>query len=194
MGARDGRGWQEIHDVLGRFSASIETARQQYRDFVALGINEGARVDFDGGGLVRSVGGWKVVKRLRRARESFLRDERVLGSSRFVGAILNEVSMHQRPGSPWTAEEIVRRVAAEHGVAPETLLGTGRGRTVARMRDAVAYLWIETLGRPAPPLAELFGRTSDAVRKAAKRGAKDRLRWQALLTTLRALIAEREFV
>ncbi len=44
-----------------------------------------------GGGLIRSMGGWARVEELRRGRESWAYDERVLGGSDFVEAVLKEV-------------------------------------------------------------------------------------------------------
>ena len=40
-----------------------------------------------GGGLHRSMGGWRAVADLRRGREAYRSDERVLGSSAFVEAL-----------------------------------------------------------------------------------------------------------
>lgn len=47
-------------------------------------VPAGRRPELQGGGLVRSLGGWAAVRALRRGREAYLGDERVLGSPGFV--------------------------------------------------------------------------------------------------------------
>jgi hypothetical protein len=42
-----------------------------------------------GGGLIRSHGGWKAVKSMRRRREHVKSDERILGDSDFVQSVLS---------------------------------------------------------------------------------------------------------
>ncbi len=49
-------------------------AKKNYRNFVKKGIDEGRRPELVGGGLVRSLGGWSVVKALRRSGERELSD------------------------------------------------------------------------------------------------------------------------
>jgi putative transposase len=67
---------------------------QRYRAFVSDGVAQGRRVDLMGGGLYRSMGGWRAVADLRRGREAYRSDERVLGSSAFVAALLEEADAH----------------------------------------------------------------------------------------------------
>ena len=54
------------------------------------GIAMGDRPDLTGGGLIRSMGGWSVVKAMRRAGEREKGDERILGSGAFVSEIINQ--------------------------------------------------------------------------------------------------------
>ena len=44
-----------------------------------------------GGGLVRSLGGWSMIKKLRlKSQDSIKENERILGDSEFVTALLSE--------------------------------------------------------------------------------------------------------
>jgi hypothetical protein len=70
-------------------------------------MSRGRRPEITGGGLVRSMGGWARVEGLRRGRESWAHDERVLGSSEFVETVLKEV-VGDRDG-----KNIGQKVAAE---------------------------------------------------------------------------------
>ncbi len=75
------RPWQSMREILARFGAKVGRARRAYRDFVTAGVPLGHRPEFQGGGLLRSHGGWAAVAALRRGREAYLADERILGSS-----------------------------------------------------------------------------------------------------------------
>jgi hypothetical protein len=58
---------------------------------VKKGIDQGRRPELTGGGLVRSLGGWSMVKKLRlKGQDRIKGDERILGDSEFVTALLSE--------------------------------------------------------------------------------------------------------
>jgi len=80
--------WQDIGTVLAQFAPSLARARTSYRAFVADGVARGRRPDLQGGGLVRSLGGWEALRTLGRGRERWTSDERILGSGPFVEACL----------------------------------------------------------------------------------------------------------
>jgi hypothetical protein len=60
------RPWQDTRTILTQFGPSPARARRAYRAFVAAGVPQGRRREFQGGGLVRSAGGWAEVRALRR--------------------------------------------------------------------------------------------------------------------------------
>jgi len=62
-------GWQQTQEVLEQFGKRVRQARAQYQRFVAEGVKRGRRAEFQGGGLIRSAGGWEAVRKLRRGRE-----------------------------------------------------------------------------------------------------------------------------
>ena len=59
-----------------------------YRAFIEKGISAGKRPDLTGGGLLRSIGGWSVLKGFRKAGIRVKGDERILGDSDFVENVL----------------------------------------------------------------------------------------------------------
>ena len=82
------REWQSVDDVLLRFGAKRRSAIARYRKFLRDGVEMGRRDDLRGGGLRRSAGGWEGIKALRRAKEYWRGDERILGDGDFVNDVL----------------------------------------------------------------------------------------------------------
>ncbi len=176
------RPWQATQAVLAQFAASPRRARAAYRAFIADGIPQGRRPDLQGGGLVRSLGGWAAVGSLRRGREAYGSDERVLGSAEFVEALRRTVQAAEPPPTPRIAlESLTDRVCRHVGIPREALTGGGRRVPVQRARAGLAYLWVEVLGHPGRPLASVLGVQPSAIPKAARRGAQQPHLWRRLL-------------
>jgi REP element-mobilizing transposase RayT len=77
-------------DILLHFGNKPREARRRYRQFLKKGINQGARPDLQGGGLVRSAGGDKTGLLGRKKGERESGDERILGSGDFVDVALKK--------------------------------------------------------------------------------------------------------
>ena len=175
---RRGYPWQDTASVLGRFAIRPRRARETYRDFVAAGIPQGRRPDLQGGGLVRSLGGWAAVRALRRGREHYAADERILGSTAFVESLQRDLAGRPAVGRPTVPlEAIVTRVCAAVHIAPTALQEGSRRPVVCRAREGIAYLAIERAGYPAPRLVAALGVRPPSIHKAAQRGRADRARW-----------------
>jgi REP element-mobilizing transposase RayT len=176
------RPWQATGEVLGQFARESRRARRAYRDFVKAGLPQGRRPDLQGGGLVRSLGGWAAVAALRRGREAYLGDERVLGSSDFVERLRQTVEDRRRPGArALPLDTLVGRVCRRVGIAAAQLQTGSRRAAVTQARDGIAYLWVEVLGHPGRPLAPVLGVRPQAVYQAVTRGRQGRARWEQLL-------------
>jgi REP element-mobilizing transposase RayT len=176
------RPWQDSQTVLGQFGATVPQARTAYQAFVAAGLPQGRRPEFQGGGLLRSHGGWRAVAELRRGRERYLGDERVLGGTEFV-AHLQQTLAPAGPARPsrLTLEALIPRVCREVGLEPTGLTAGGRPAPVARARAGIAYLWVAVSGHPVRPLAPLLGVSPQAVHAAVARGSAARDVWVRLL-------------
>ena len=57
---------QDVDYLLGYFGKTDKGARKAYLRYVEVGIDQGRQDQLTDGGLVRSVGAWSEVKRLRR--------------------------------------------------------------------------------------------------------------------------------
>jgi REP element-mobilizing transposase RayT len=177
------RPWQATQAILEHFGPSLRRAPKAYQAFVAAGTAQGRRPELQGGGLVRSLGGWAAVAHLRRGREAYGGDERILGSSSFVEAL-------QRDLSPPTVgrravlsmETIVQRVCTRLGMDPARLQGGGRKQSISRARAGIAYLGVEVGGHSGRALAPLLGIRPVSVYAAARRGLANRRTWDVLLT------------
>jgi len=82
--------WQDTGEILERFGNKRKEAIRKYGEFVNDAKDMGRREELTGGGLVRSVGGWKELLSLRKSDQKWLGDERILGDSDFVNTILKE--------------------------------------------------------------------------------------------------------
>jgi REP element-mobilizing transposase RayT len=135
---------QDTGSVLGRFAKRPGRTRLAYRAFVAAGIPQGRRPERQGGGLVRSLGGWAAVQAVRRGREHYAADEGVLGRPAFVEAHQRDIAARpaaRRPTLPLAA--MVRRVCAAVHVVPTALQAGGRRPGVWRAREGIAYLALD---------------------------------------------------
>jgi putative transposase len=174
--------WQAIAEVLAHFGNRQRAARQAYRKFVDEGMAQGRRPELQGGGLIRSLGGWRAVEALRRGREGFAADERILGSSEFVEAMQREVAAREaaRP-KLISAEDVISRVCRALRVDPEWLRAGSRNTVARQAREGIAYIWVEAGGRSGRELAPLVGVSSQAIYKAAARGRTRGECWQQVL-------------
>ena len=123
--------WQDTGAVLGHFGANLRGARKKYENFVADGVSQGRRAELQGGGLVRSSGGWRAVQELRRGREGYASDERILGGSTFVEEIRQEIESERAQDSTagdraLSLDAVLEKVCQAEGVRPQEVAGGGR--------------------------------------------------------------------
>jgi REP element-mobilizing transposase RayT len=175
--------WQDTATVLRQFAGDPRRARGRYRRFLADGIRVGRRPELMGGGLLRSAGGWAAVRELRRGRESYAADERILGGTAFVETLRREQEQEEARRARVRQRglelpTLIRKVARVAQVTSEALVGGGRRREICRARDGLAYLWVEVLGRSGRQLAQELGIRPESVYKGARRGQKEQARWR----------------
>ncbi len=182
---RVSRPWQDTATSLERFGATPTRARRAYHAFVAAGIPQGRRPEFQGGGLVRSLGGWQAIAELRRGREAYLGDERILGSSAFVESVRQTLQAAEPPRRRQHAvASLITAVCAVTGCHPTALQAGSRRAPAARAREGVAYLAVEVCGYPASAVADHLGVRPSAVYRAAQRGQATSGHWGRLLASI----------
>jgi hypothetical protein len=177
------RPWQDTGTILAQFGPTRRRARHAYRTFVAEGVPQGRRPELQGGGLIRSLGGWTAVRTLRRGREAYLGDERILGSSEFVEAIRREAAPRTgvTPANRPPLNELLARVCRMTSCPPVALHHGSRRSLAVRTREGFAYLALEGYGYTGGAVADLLRVQPPAVYRAAQRGRAHREQWEELL-------------
>jgi len=167
------RAWQDVDYVLEQFGVSLSEARRAYREFVAEGVSEGSRPDLVGGGLIRSIGGRENLAELRRGREKWAFDERVLGSSRFVVQLWEEerrASVEDPRKEKKQLDRLLRVAAKRLRVSRQEVVSGSRRRVASRCRQVVSWVSVSELGIPAVSVAKLLGVTVPSVLQAIEKG------------------------
>jgi len=166
------RPWQSSAAVLSRFGEALGQARRRYRSFVGRAVEVGSRPDLVGGGLIRSVGGWFAVKELRRGREQYESDERILGTSTFVETVRAQMLPKLRRSIGSDDDCLARIIASAcraEGMDRVTWSPRSRTATSCRIRARIAFAWIHGLGRSGKTLARLLGVHPANLYRAAER-------------------------
>jgi REP element-mobilizing transposase RayT len=103
--------WQDRKYVLNWFGQKEREAQKAYREFVREGIAVGKRPDLTGGGLIRSMGGWSIVKAMRTSGIKEESDERILGSGAFVSELIKQAEEKMKYQLP--PVELQKAITAE---------------------------------------------------------------------------------
>jgi len=169
--------WQDIDYVLGYFDRREKAAWKKYREFVEEGISQGKRPDLVGGGLIRSLGGWKEAVRAMANGVRLKGDERILGDSDFVLGVLksSEEEMERRyrlKAAGYNLERVAGRVAEVFGVRAEDLWVPGKYARVVPARSLFCYWAVRELGVGATEIARRLGLTQPAVSISVRRGER----------------------
>ena len=169
--------WQDDAYVLKLFSDKIPTARRRYRIFVEKGIQYGKRPELTGGGLIRSIGGWSVIKSFRRANIHFKSDERVLGDSDFVERVLKaaEESFERKyrlQSKGYDMDRLAGRVAEIFSIKPEEIFQAGKQPLKVKARSLFCYWAVREMGFTMTALALKLNMTQPAVSISVQRGER----------------------
>jgi len=169
--------WQDASYVLLYFDDSIRSARKKYLAYVESGMNQGLRPELVGGGLVRSLGGWSEFKKGKGRPLRQKGDQRILGESEFVSAILAEAAekferSYELKRRGYDLEMIEDKVCRIFAIESEQLYQGSRQQAVADARGLFCYWAVREMGYTATHLAEKLNRTVAGVVYAIRRGEK----------------------
>ena len=170
--------WQDSDYVLGLFGATARAARKKYAEFVAKGFSQGRRPDLVGGGLIRSYGGWTSLKIIRSVGARLVSDERILGSSTFVEAVLKRANEAYEKKTLVSAkglnlDKLIEKVTDYFDIDAKLIKSSSRQRIVARARSIVCYLAIDQLKLSGMDVAKKLNLSPSAASKLANRGRKE---------------------
>jgi putative transposase len=169
------REWQDY--ILRFYNGKYLTARRRYREYVEKGVADGRRSDLVGGGLIRSAGGWTVVKAMRRGVERMKGDERILGEGDFVETVLkaaqeNLERKYQLEADGYGFDWLVGRVARQLELEPKDVLAPGKYAQSVKARSLLCYWGTRELGMTTVDLAKRLNLAQPTVSQAVIRGQK----------------------
>ena len=169
------RDFQDTDYVLRLFGKKVSDARKAYRAYVKKGISQGRRPELVGGGLIRSAGGWSVIKAMRRVQDHMKSDERILGDGDFTQSVLDEAKerleeRYRLRAQGYDLEKITMRVSSELGVDPEQVWAQGKHPITVKARSLMCYWAVRKLGFNATELSKKLGVSQPSVSISVRRG------------------------
>ena len=169
--------WQDVDTVLALFGKKRYAAKKKYREFVEKGILEGKKPELTGGGLIRSVGGWGVLKSMRRMDVHFKSDERILGDSDFVDTVLQDAAekmerKYRLKATGYDFNTLVERVSGIFKIEVKQLLSPSKQPERVMARSVLSYWAVRELGISGTAVGERLGLSQSAVSRAVQRGER----------------------
>ncbi len=166
--------WQDREYVLKWFGKKECDAKRAYRSFVIKGIALGKRPDLTGGGLIRSKGGWSVVKAMRKAGVKENSDERILGNGEFVSEVIShaqEKIKYQLPDDTIQKriQEEIDKYCRKEKVEKAALQSGSRCVPLPSIRKALALKFVNEYGVSLAETARCLGISTSGVAKIIKR-------------------------
>ncbi|MCP4602270.1 MAG: hypothetical protein GY847_17425 [Proteobacteria bacterium] len=171
------RDWQETNEVLLRFGTRIRQARRELFRFMTLSEASKDREIFSGGGLIRSSGGKREFEK-RRKKERTAYDERILGSGRFVEAVLSQSEsqalkqVHTKEEKYIELERILSCIAELSGVTVSEIASNSKQRVAVTARRVVSYLAVTRTGLTIAEVSRALQVSPPSVRIALEQGEK----------------------
>lgn len=177
MGKRD-CDWQDKRYVLSCFGTSALKGRESYYSYVRGGMDQGRRPELVGGGLIRSLGGWSEVKKLRlKGQDRMKGDERILGDTDFVMNILAEAEermdrRYELKSLGYDLDKLEQRILEIYEIEREDLYSKSRQKIRAEARSVFCYWAVRELGVEGAQMAKRLSMSQPGVVYAVGRGER----------------------
>jgi hypothetical protein len=157
------------------FGDHKKEARKRYREFVLKGIIEGRRTELTGGGLLRSIGGWKALKGFHKAGIRVKGDERILGDSDFVENALKSAEeapeeKYELKARGYNFDWVISRVAEVMDIPLEQATAFGKSPQTFKARSLLCFWAHRRLGMSTVEIAKKLRISQPAVSRSSKRG------------------------
>ena len=170
--------WQDTRYVLSYFGRKAAEARKRYYAYVKAGIDQGRRPELVGGGLIRSLGGWAEVKKIRQKDYGRLKgDERILGDSDFVMRVLSEANekydrQYELKTLGYDLKKLEKMVSEIYQIDGDELYLRGRQKIRAEARSLFCYWAVRELGISGTSLARSLGMSQSGMVYAVNKGER----------------------
>ena len=167
--------WQNTATVLRLLGKKVSVARRKYRQYVEDGIAQGQRPDLTGGGLIRSLGGWAVVRERDKDHDFRKGDERILGDGDFVDETLERAQetwgrAHRLLAKGVDLARVLQAVAKLMEIPASEVMQPGKERLRVRARSLLCYWVVRELGMTMTAMAQETGLTVPTISLAVRRG------------------------
>ena len=151
-------------------------SRKKCRCSIKEGIELGKRPELVGGGLIRSLGGWEAIKKMRLDGEERIKgDQRILGDTEFVLEVLKEAEEkfechYEMKRLGYDLKKVEDRVCEVFNVDKKDIFSKSRKKVQADARGLFCFWAATELGYSQIELAKKFGMTQPGVGYAITRG------------------------
>jgi hypothetical protein len=167
--------WQDTKTPLSLFSGEPPKATFQYHHYIEKGAALGRRSEFSGGGLMRSPNGWRKLTSSKDMKSHRKGDERILGDSAFVEAVLarsqeNLERSYKLESSGLTIETVLRKASDLFDVPIKAIVSGGKQPDRVKARSLAAYWAVRELGMNGALVGRKIGLSQSAVSRAVQRG------------------------
>jgi hypothetical protein len=169
--------WQNTDYILALFGEKASEARRLYSEFVEKGVVAGRRPELVGGGLIRSLGGWKAAKALCGTKDRIKGDERILGDGDFVQEVFESCQQQFERRYKYRAQGcdfdwLVGQVATLFGLEIDTVTRPGRYPETVEARSVLCYWGVRELGISTLEISKRLGISQPTASQSVKRGEK----------------------
>ncbi|MBN1595138.1 transposase [candidate division FCPU426 bacterium] len=169
--------FQEVGEVLLQFAQTRKTAIREYKLFIEEGWEEGKREDLIGGGLVRSAGGWQGILELKKQKERWQGDDRILGDGEFVERILKQAEEVMRKQEKmqhagWNLDKLADYVCGITGTSKYSLNQKARNNDLSKAKSLIAYWGYNELKIKGAHIANYLGIKNPSVNYLIKLGKR----------------------
>ena len=170
------RQWQETEDFLKIFGKDVESARENYRDFIKRRIKSGGDNKYHVGGLKRSRGMMQEEETAGNGEKGMKQpsDARILGSGEFVIGILKDFDKNEilkcKIKSKLDLGQLIYKVSKYYGMEVSKLKGDSRMRGVSKARAVLVNIGIDYMGLSGREFEKELNISSSGISKLHKRG------------------------
>ena len=156
------------NELLAHFGDSEKDAAEKYNQVMEEKARDAAR-DLSGGGLLRSFGGERAALKMFRPGEKVFSDQRILGGSGFVEAVLKAAgeAMEKEKKS---RSEVLAAVENMTGVSKEDIFRHTRERGPVHARAVYCYLCAKDAGSTGSELMRELGMSTGGISKLVAKG------------------------
>ena len=157
--------------LFEHFGGDEHSAMVRYQALIAEKARDRARVDLNGGGLLRSMGGNAKTLMVVKSGEKVMSDLRILGKGSFVESVLRAAG-ESSGNAPKSRDELLYEVERLTGIPREDILRRGHDRAPAHARAIYCYLCKEKAGVTGTELMRELGISQSAISRAIAKGRK----------------------